>query len=83
MRCLIRERGFDAELLGYATFDREAERFTRFDLLAVGTRWGGTTYNVRSNDTDPAPLGIAMTIAGTEYRDRTPPHASRRSYFDA
>ncbi|MCZ6636025.1 MAG: hypothetical protein O7G87_21725 [bacterium] len=83
MCCLIQERGFDTELLGYATLDRRTKRFTAFDLLAVGTRWGGTRYNVRSNDTEPAPLGIAMTIAGTETLDRTPPHASPRSYFDA
>ena len=41
MCCLIRERGFDATLLGYLCFDRRAQAFSRFDLVAVGTRWGG------------------------------------------
>ncbi len=83
MCCVIRERGFDAKLLGYLSFDRQAERFSRFDLAAVGSRWGATTFNNRREDVEPAPMGIAMTIADREERDRTPPHASRRSYFDA
>ncbi len=83
MCCIIRERGFDAKLLGYLSFDPQAERFSRFDLVAVGSRWGATTFNNRREDVEPAPMGVAMTIAGRAERDRTPPHASRKSYFDA
>jgi hypothetical protein len=81
--CLIQERGYDAQLLGYLTFDRRERRFSRFDLVAVGTRWGGTTFNVRYDDVEPAPMGVAFTLAGREVRDRTPPHASPSRYFEA
>ena len=81
--CLIQERGYDAQMLGYLTFDRKGRRFSRFDLTVAGARWGGTTFNMRYNDVEPAPLGIAFTIAGREARDRTPPHASPGRYFEA
>ncbi len=88
MCCLIRERGFDASLLGYLCFDLRTGRFSQFDLVGVGTRWGGTNVSGRREDIEPSPMGIAMTLAGTESRDRTPPHASQRRgnlerYFEA
>lgn len=83
MCCRISERGFEPEILGYAVYDRAAERFDRFDLVAVGTRWGGTTFNFRQEDVAPARLGIAMTIAGDHARDRTPPASTPARYFDA
>ncbi len=83
-----RERGLDASVLGYLRFDRRVERFVRFDVVAVGSRWGGTEYNVRQDDLEPAPIGIAMTIAGREARDCTAPHACQsrgglERYFNA
>jgi len=61
-------RGFDAELLGRATWDRRDERFTEFDLLAIGERWGGTQYNGRADDLAPSPMGVLLTLAETEVR---------------
>lgn len=84
----VQERGFDAKLLGYLSFDRKAKKFIRFDIVAVGTRWGATTHSGRgAADAVPGPMGIAMTIAGNEPRDRTPPHISQhrgsdRHYFE-
>lgn len=83
MCCMMNERGFHAELLGYAAFNTKVREFSRFDLVAIGTRWGGTTFNVRSDDTEPGPMGIAFTIAGDEPRDRTPPHARPTTYYGA
>jgi len=84
MCCSIGERGFEPSILGHATFDRTNQRFTRFDLVAVGTRWGGTTFNFRQRDVAPARMGIAMTIARTALeRDRIPPAGSPERYFDA
>ena len=79
--CIINERGYHAEILGYAAYNRKKREFKRFDLVSIGTRWGGTTYNARTDDTEPGPMGIAFTIAGEEHRDRTPPHARPVSYF--
>lgn len=47
------------ELLGRATYS--AERFTRFELLAVGERRGQTRYNARE-DAPASPLGIALVL---------------------
>ncbi len=81
-----KERGFDATLYGKLIFDRRKQRFTRFDVVAIGTRWGSTGHSGRRNDDAPAPMGIAFTLAGNEPRDRTPPHISQsrnglREYF--
>lgn len=56
------QRGADFTLLGYATWNPRAERFTRFDLLAVGDRWGATQYNGRADDLGPAPMAVLFTI---------------------
>jgi hypothetical protein len=66
--------GFDATLVGEATWDQALGRFTAFDLVAAGPRWGTNQYNNRADDLGPAPLGIAFTLAGSSPRDRTPPH---------
>ena len=66
------ERGVDLKLLGRAAWDPTAERFTRFDLLAAGPRWGGTGL-ARTRDLEPQPLGIAFRLAGDKDSDRVPP----------
>lgn len=75
------DRGYDARLLGYLTYDREKAAFTRFDAVAVGERWGGTEYNGRFDDLEPSPMGVLFELAGSLPRDRTPPHANLAEYF--
>ncbi len=75
------DRGYDAQLLGYLTYDRTRAAFTRFEVVAAGTRWGGTEYNGRFDDLAPAPMGVLFELAGTLPRDRTPPHANLAEYF--
>ena len=58
------ERGFDARLEGHAVYDLSKERFISFELLARGSRWGGTQYNGRGDDLDPAPMGVFFQLAG-------------------
>lgn len=67
------ERGMDLELLGYAEFDLDAGRFVAFETVAVGERWGGTQYNGRGRDLDPAPFGAVLTLAGDSPSDRVAP----------
>lgn len=55
-------RGFEAELEGRAVFDSAQGRFTSFDLVAVGSRWGGTQFNGRGDDLEPAPMGVALVL---------------------
>lgn len=66
-------RGFDCRMAGAATWDREREAFTAFDLVAIGTRWGGTRYNVRADDLHPAPMGVAFSLAGRSPSERVAP----------
>jgi hypothetical protein len=67
------ERGFDGEFLGHATFDRASGRFVAFEMLALGSRWGATQYNGRTDDPGPAPMGVSFSLAGDTAADRVAP----------
>jgi hypothetical protein len=67
------KRGFEATLLGRASWDRKRERFTAFELVVAGTRYGGTQYNGRGDDLDRAPMGIVFQLAGERPQDRVAP----------
>ena len=54
------------KLLGSARFDRKQGRFVGFEVVAVGTRRGGTQYNGRGNDLAPAPFGAVLSLAAAE-----------------
>jgi len=75
-------RGYHCRVRGELTFDTQRGAFARFDLLAVGERWGGTEHNNRQDDLPPAPMGIVFQLAGSAPADRTPPHANLWDYFD-
>jgi hypothetical protein len=78
----VSECGYDATLAGEATWNTTEQRFTAFETAAAGPRWGTNQYNNRGDDLGPAPMGIALTLAGTEPKDRTPPHqGSHRAYW--
>jgi hypothetical protein len=68
-------RGADARLEGRAVYDRKAERFVSFELLAVADRWGGNAYNGRLDQRDfgPAPMGVVLRLAGDGPAERVPP----------
>lgn len=67
------ERGVETKVLGSAVFDPAHGRFTRFDLVAVGSRWGSTQYNGRSRDRGPAPFGASIELAGDTPAERVAP----------
>jgi hypothetical protein len=66
-------RGYEARLLGRATYDVRRKAFSSFLLVAVGTRWGGTVYNGRDRDTGRAPMGVVFTLAGNSPAERVAP----------
>jgi hypothetical protein len=70
------DRGHDARLQGFLTYDRARERFSRFDLLAWGEFWGEGTYT-KGAPKGKFPLVIAGSLAGTAPGDRIPPQGSR------
>jgi hypothetical protein len=68
-----RKHGFDTRLLGKATYDVTKERFLTFEMIAVGTRWGGTQFNFRRGDLGEAPMGVLFTLAGDSPSERVAP----------
>ncbi len=70
------ERGYDARIQGYVTYDRAKDRITRFDLLSWGDAWGEGTYT-KNAPPGKFPLLIAASLAGKSAADRVPPQASR------
>jgi hypothetical protein len=67
------KRGLDLKLLGSARFDRKQGRFVGFEVVAVGTRWGGTQFNFRQNDLAPSPFGAVLSLAGKSRVERVAP----------
>lgn len=67
------KRGYDLKLGGVATWDKAKEKFVRFELVAVGTRWGATQYNGRHDDLGPAPIGYLYELASDAPHDKVPP----------
>jgi hypothetical protein len=68
-----RAHGLDMRLLGKATFDLAKGRFRTFELVAVGSRWGGTRLNGRRGDTGAAPIGILFRLAADSPCERVAP----------
>jgi hypothetical protein len=56
-------RGVEVTLFGSAVFDTQTRRFTTFDVVAVGTRFGATRYNERHDDRAPTPIGFHLHLA--------------------
>jgi hypothetical protein len=75
------EHGLEMRLLGKATFDLARGRFRTFELVAVGSRWGGTRLNGRRWDTDAAPIGILFTLAEDSPCERVAPAFNRHPLY--
>lgn len=81
--------GYETELLGFLTYDRRQNVFTRFDLTAIGDVYGsmpmgdgkGTSGASRRGRT---PLGFAFELVrGDKPADRIPPTGRyRKGYFE-
>ncbi len=57
------ERGLVARLLGHARVDIRSGKFSHFEAVVAGTRWGATQYNGRHDDLGPAPIGYVIELA--------------------
>ena len=63
--------GVECKLLGRAILNAASGRFTSFELVAVGTRWGNQETRESPN---PTPLGFIFVIPpGNDPRDHAPP----------
>jgi hypothetical protein len=66
-------RGVGTKILGNATFDPQKGKFTAFEILAVGTRWGMQGHNFRERDLKENPIGFVLTLASDKPQERVPP----------
>lgn len=55
--------GVQTQLRGTAVFDLGTRQFTKFDLVAIGTRWGHTRFNGRRRDSEQSYVGFVFTLA--------------------
>ena len=55
-------RGVVTTIIGDATFDRESEKFEKFDMVAIGKRWGRTRFNDRRAQQKESPIGFTFHI---------------------
>ena len=56
--------GMELELVGRAVFDLERGRFTYFELVGLGKRWGRTQLNGRRRGTLAGVMGFHLTLVG-------------------
>jgi hypothetical protein len=70
------ERGYEARVQGYLTYDRQQARLSRCDLLVWGEAWGESPLT-RGAPPGRFPLVIAASLAGSTGADRVPPQGSR------
>lgn len=71
----MQKRGVDVAIQGRATWDVQAQKFTTFELVAIGTRRGATQWNGRNDDLEGGPIGFAFRIASAGPTDRMAPYA--------
>lgn len=67
------KRGCVFKIIGTAEFNVSNQKFTSFELVACGNRWGGTQFNWRDSDTDVAPIGVVCFMASKEPWERLRP----------
>lgn len=66
--------GVVTRVLGHASFDLAAGRFTAFEIVALGRRWGETRFNGRRRDPDSGPLGYVIRLAAADAPRIAPAH---------
>lgn len=66
-------RGIELQVLGRARYDRRAQTWTQFEMLAVGSRWGGGPLNGRKDDTKPGGIGFYVAMDTTPFALLAPP----------
>jgi len=67
------KRGHETTLLGNAKYDLDRQKFTAFEMIALGSRWGGSQFNQRSDDLAVAPIGTLFVMAADAPVERVAP----------
>jgi hypothetical protein len=76
-----RKHGLDMRLVGKATYDLSKARFSTFELIALGTRWGGTQLNGRFGSTATEPIGIMLSLASDSPCERVAPAFAHHAVY--
>lgn len=66
----LQVRGVDLQIRGNGRYNQRTKRWISFDLVAVGTRWGGAPENRRADDLKPNPIGFFATLPESSFWDR-------------
>jgi len=61
-----RNQRLSLRLHGEAEWDPKQQRFVQFALVAIGERQGAGTFNQRTQDPGPAPIGMALRLFAPE-----------------
>jgi len=67
------DHGMQTNLLGNATYDLELEKFTEFEMVAIGQRRGKTQNNGRRSSPDTGHVGFFYSLAQDRPTDRIAP----------
>lgn len=76
------ERGIDAAIRGWLTYDTKTESFTDFDMLAFGERWGTSTYSFRHQDLERSPIGFVFELLESKPENKIKPGFLIGEYFE-
>lgn len=73
-------RALKTRIAGSADFDLESGAFTRFELVAFGTRSGATEFNGRAHDLAPSAIGFVLEQVEVDPANAVAPAFS--AYYD-
>lgn len=66
-------RGVQSKLLGSATWNKNSQRFTGFQMLAVGTRFGGAYVGRKPDDWGEHPIGFSFVLGNSSQAEQIAP----------
>jgi hypothetical protein len=76
-----RHHGLEMRLLGMPTYNLTDERYSTFQMVAVGSRRGGTKKNSRRGDVDEEPIAMLFALAGHGPCERVSPGISQHPVY--
>ena len=65
--------GMTSKILGTATYDLNSDSFTKFEMVAIGERFGKTENNSRRSAPDSSHVGFLFTLSGGGPSERIAP----------
>lgn len=64
--------GVETELIGGAVLDKQSMSFSKFEIVAVGRRWGRTRFNDRHRQLHATPIGYVFQLAPADATPSVP-----------